>query len=302
MKEEEEPFFIGRLLKSGFNNSCDSSGRIMPISKKNKFHWAEFSIVFVLENACSDYSWTLYCQRVFCPHLNDFSAVSCPQFPAAVTIQHAYTHSTRTYAHNSLCKCVDLHMDLQSNLFAPCFASAQSNQSLSHCCCLSRRSGFRPFREPRVGVQAVEAHTSGKVLRHTARQTVHSSSQLQGWRATPNIRRWETKQHKEKHCCLIRTRRESRGLQVQLSAQRKDALTYMIYRIYMIYTSMSLQQLSYFLLLRCFIVAETQMKANLHQVRLSCCSCLQLSLGSWSCSPAGRLLEGKRKCFKTPFK
>lgn len=51
---------------------------------------------------------------------------------------------------------------------------------------------------------------------------------------------------KEKHGCLTRMRHESCGLQLQLSAQYKDALTYMIYMIYMIYISMSLQHLSYF--------------------------------------------------------
>lgn len=199
---------------------------------------------------------------------------------------HVRTCSTHTYTHNSLCKCVDLHMDVESKLFTPRFASAQSNQSLCACHAGSHR----------LGVQAVEAHTSRKLLRHMAHQTVHSSSQLEDGKQL--IHQWGNKTTEGK--TLLSNTCETWELwpttatigQIQGCLGIHDLHDIHDLHIYVPATSVL------FVLLRRSQVAKTQIEPNSHQVRLSCRSCPQLSLGSWSCSPAGCLLEVKKNSFR----
>lgn len=127
---------------------------------------------------------------------------------------------------------------------------------------LTRNVGFRQWKHIRAGNCSDIWLT--KLYIHQVNWRMESTSSTSG----------ETKPQKEKHCCLIRTRHESCGLQLQLSAKYKDALAYMVYMTYMIYISMSLPHLSY---LSLFAPKWQKHKSNQIHIRSDWVAALVLS-------------------------
>lgn len=239
----------------------------MPISKKNEFHWAEFSIFLFLETRATtvyeaftaNVSSALIWMSSLLFHILTISCNSHnPTMSAHILLKlthiiHFVNVLICIWMWNPICSHRVLQVHSQTS---HCHTAAPVTQDYTEW-------GSRQWKHIRAGNDSDIWLT--KLYIHQVNWRMESNSSTSG----------ETKQQKEKHCCLIRMRHESCGLQLQLWAKYKDALTYMIYMTYMIYISMSLPHLSYFY---CYAAPKWQkQKSNQIHIRSDWVAALVLS-------------------------